>query len=474
MILDLAAKNPAYARHHEFVRGRPGAPSSLRRVLAAGLGRGARRVTRRRPGRRFEGIRASVLGVRTSLADAAQDDFWKLRKAGLPLLIGMLGDRKPVAFVEDTAVAPDRLPAFDARFRRSSTGTAPRAPCYGHADVGCLHIRPLITCKTTARWSTTCGRSPRRSPTWCWSSAARLSGEHGDGLARSLWNRKLFGPEVYEAFARSSAPSTRDEPAEPRQGRGRARPWRRTSASAPTTTPASRATALRLLGPGGLRPRGRDVHRRRRLPQDARAARCAPATWSPATRSTRTRGPRQRAAPGDVRRSLTARRPRPTRRLARGARPLPPVQGVQDRVPVQRRYGQAQGRVPAPATTRHGRPLGHWLMGHIHRLNPHGGTAIAPLANWTLRNAGLASWLMEKVAGIDRRRSLPTFASRPLPPLVPPAHRRRRAGERGRCSCSDDCFTTYNNPEVGRAAVRVLERAATGRAGRAWCAAAGR
>ena len=27
-----------------------------------------------------------------------------------------------------------------------------------------------------------------------------MSGEHGDGLARSLWNAKLFGPEVYAAF----------------------------------------------------------------------------------------------------------------------------------------------------------------------------------------------------------------------------------------------------------------------------------
>ena len=27
-----------------------------------------------------------------------------------------------------------------------------------------------------------------------------LSGEHGDGLVRSEWNPKMFGPQVYEAF----------------------------------------------------------------------------------------------------------------------------------------------------------------------------------------------------------------------------------------------------------------------------------
>ena len=36
-----------------------------------------------------------------------------------------------------------------------------------------------------------------------------MSGEHGDGLARSGWNAKLFGPEVYSAFVEVKAPSTR-------------------------------------------------------------------------------------------------------------------------------------------------------------------------------------------------------------------------------------------------------------------------
>ena len=53
------------------------------------------------------------------------------------------------------------------------------------------------------------------------------------------------------------------------------------------------------------------------------------------------------------------------------------------------------------------RPLGHLLLGQIFRLNPIG-SALAPLANATLRNP-LFKWLLEKTAGIDRRRTLPTF-----------------------------------------------------------------
>ena len=62
-----------------------------------------------------------VLGVRKSLTAAAKDDFWKIRKAGLSLLMGLVGDAKPVAFVEDTAVSVEKLPEFYRRFERIVT-----------------------------------------------------------------------------------------------------------------------------------------------------------------------------------------------------------------------------------------------------------------------------------------------------------------------------------------------------------------
>jgi len=101
------------------------------------------------------------------------------------------------------------------------------------------------------------------------------------------------------------------------------------------------------------------------------------------------------------------------------------------------------------------RPFAHLLLGQIFRLNPIA-AATAPLANRAVRSPAF-KWLLEKVAGIDRRRTLPTFAHdhlrkwfrrpRPLP----------RAAIRGTVVLLDDCFTTYNDPDVGRAAVQVLE-----------------
>ncbi len=101
------------------------------------------------------------------------------------------------------------------------------------------------------------------------------------------------------------------------------------------------------------------------------------------------------------------------------------------------------------------RPLSHLLMGQIFRLNPVG-SAMAPLANATLRNP-LFKWLLEKTAGIDRRRTLPTFVHDHFRKWFQRHVADPRAGQRGPVVLLDDCFTTYNNPQVGIAAVRVLE-----------------
>ena len=80
----------------------------------------------------------------------------------LPLLYGMPGDRKPVTFVEDCAVDPARLPEFAARFREMLQRHGTDGAFYGHASVGCLHIRPVLEPEGPGRRDAGCGGSPRR------------------------------------------------------------------------------------------------------------------------------------------------------------------------------------------------------------------------------------------------------------------------------------------------------------------------
>jgi ferredoxin len=103
-----------------------------------------------------------------------------------------------------------------------------------------------------------------------------------------------------------------------------------------------------------------------------------------------------------------------------------------------------------------GLPLRNRLFGHIARLSWLG-ARLAPISNWIARSWP-NRWLMERVAGIDRRRPLPAFARETFTDWF---DRRRAPGEapRGDVVLFHDTFITYNSPEIGRAAVELLEAA---------------
>src|SRR6185503_17533523 len=148
--------------------------------------------------RRLRGIPGLIAAV-PALDSASRDSLWSLREAALPLLFGMIGDRKPITFVEDCAVAPERLPEFAARFRETLQRHGTDGAFYGHASVGCLHIRPVLNLHDPA--DVIRMRTIMEEVTdLVLEFNGSLSGEHGDGMVRSEWNRKMFGPAVYEAF----------------------------------------------------------------------------------------------------------------------------------------------------------------------------------------------------------------------------------------------------------------------------------
>ena len=128
-----------------------------------------------------------------------QANVWNVRKAGLGLLMGIKGDSKPVAFVEDSAVAPESLAEYIAAFEEIVRSHDTTAGYYAHASVGLLHIRPLVNLKTAD------GVAKMRSIAehvrdLVLKHGGAMSGEHGDGLVRSCWNEQMFGTRLYNAF----------------------------------------------------------------------------------------------------------------------------------------------------------------------------------------------------------------------------------------------------------------------------------
>jgi FAD/FMN-containing dehydrogenase/Fe-S oxidoreductase len=130
---------------------------------------------------------------------AGQASIWRLREAALGLSTAMKGDAKSISFVEDTAVAPERLCAYIDRFLQIIQKYQTTAGIYAHASVGCLHVRPVINMKTD--------EGVRKFEAIAEEVAqlvlefgGALSGEHGDGLVRAPFLRQMFGPELYQAF----------------------------------------------------------------------------------------------------------------------------------------------------------------------------------------------------------------------------------------------------------------------------------
>ena len=106
---------------------------------------------------------------------------------------------------------------------------------------------------------------------------------------------------------------------------------------------------------------------------------------------------------------------------------------------------------------QHGTPLGVKIMGNIARLNRIG-SAFAPLSNLVAASAP-NRWLMEKLLGIDRRRSLPPFSHDTFRGWFTRRDATPREVKHGDVVLLNDCLTGYSEPGVNRAAVEVLEAA---------------
>jgi len=121
---------------------------------------------------------------------------WSLRKAGLGLLTGMKGDAKPIGVIEDTAVAPEKLPAYMADFSQMLENLGLSCVYHAHISTGELHLRPIINIKEAE------GLKKFREVAYQTALLVKkykgsLSGEHGDGRLRGEFIPLMYGDEVY-------------------------------------------------------------------------------------------------------------------------------------------------------------------------------------------------------------------------------------------------------------------------------------
>ena len=145
-----------------------------------------------------EGARTAVDALEAHDAET-RAKFWKMRKSGLPILLSRTTDEKHIAYIEDTAIPAENLPAYVADFQDILEEHDTFASYYAHAGPGVLHIRPLVNTKTVEGVETFEAIADAVTDLVV-KYAGSVSGEHGDGRARTQWNRKLYGDELWSAF----------------------------------------------------------------------------------------------------------------------------------------------------------------------------------------------------------------------------------------------------------------------------------
>ncbi len=397
---------------------------------------------------------ARGIEARTSRAlDAAgQARIWQLRQSSLGLSMAMKGDAKSVSFVEDTAVAPERLRDYIARFLEIVRRHGSTTGVYAHASVGCLHVRPVVNLKTDA--------GVRQFEAIANDIAelvlefgGALSGEHGDGLVRGPFVERMFGSELYAAFR--TIKRTFD-PA------GLFNPGKIVDAP-PLTANLRYGVGYRTPEPitffdydehGGL---GRAVE----MCSGVGACRkTLDGTMCPSYMATRDEAHSTRGRANALRLAMTGRLGETglgddgvfdTLDLCLECR------ACKAECPVGVDMARFKSEFLADYYGRHGTPLRARVLGRIHELSAWASPFARLLNPWLT-----SSWVRavnEHLLGLDRRRALPAWTTRTLA-----SQWRGRQAASGPSSVVlfNDTFTNYYHPEVGMAVAALCDSAGLG------------
>ncbi|MDY6937524.1 MAG: FAD-binding and (Fe-S)-binding domain-containing protein [Cyanobacteriota bacterium] len=146
---------------------------------------------------------AMATGYHIARDDLEITDLWKLRKKGVGLLGNRPGARKPIAFIEDTAVPPANLAPYIDRFQTLLARYQLDYAMFGHVDVGCIHVRPALDLKVPEDEALIRELSDR-VVALVRQYGGVMWGEHGKGF-RSEYTPLFFGDELYRDLRKIKA-----------------------------------------------------------------------------------------------------------------------------------------------------------------------------------------------------------------------------------------------------------------------------
>lgn len=393
--------------------------------------------------------------VLRAVTPAQQGALLKVRKSSLGLLMAAsVGTRRPLAFVEDTAVDPVHLSEYTAAFKETLDRHGLEAGFYGHASVGCLHIRPFVDLADPAQVAAMRAVAEEVKDLVRHYGGVNSS-EHGDGLARSEFNREIFGDDLYEAMREVKGLF---------DPRNLMNPGKIVDAPAMTEnlrdahlpTPGPLRTTLDFEVVGGMRGAADRCMNIGACRKTTTGAMC------PSYIATRMEEHSTRGRANALVKALSD--PDPATALADDR--LHEVldlclmcKACKSECPLGVDMATLKSEALSHRHAARGTPLRSRVFAAIRTLNKMG-SATAPLSNIPGRTGWLRALIGRRI-GIAPQRPLPVFERETLMRWF----RGRGAvpsGSAGEVTFLADSFTSFTEPGVGRAAVELLEAAGHG------------
>ena len=405
--------------------------------------------------------------------EAKREKFWKMRKSGLPILLSRTTDEKHGSFIEDTAIPPANLPEYVADFQEILEEHDTFASFYAHAGPGVLHIRPLINTKSVEGVETMESIADAVTDLVV-KYGGSVSGEHGDGRARTQWNEKLYGADLWETFQELKSVFDPDWLLNPGQVVGvdagevesGAMPERARTVDMTENLrfdpeyefDAGFDPALEWDNDNGMQGMVELCHGCGgcRGPQETTGGVMCPTYRASEEEMTTTRGRAnmlRQAMSGDLPDDPTDEEfMHEVLDLCIGCK------GCAKDCPSEVDMAKLKAEVTHAYHQEHGSSLRDKVFANVDALAGLG-SSFAPLSNLATKVPG-ARTVLEKAVGIAPDRTLPSFQRTTLQdwfdergPQIPADEAEWRA------LLFPDTYTNYSHPEVGKAAVRVLEAA---------------
>ncbi|MFO1475994.1 MAG: FAD-linked oxidase C-terminal domain-containing protein [Verrucomicrobiota bacterium] len=407
---------------------------------------------------RLETLGRRKLGVRRKILQTPQAaaQVWALRKAGLSLLTGRKGAAKPVPGIEDMAVRPEQLPAFVRALEAIMRRLGLEASYYGHAAAGLLHVRPVIDLHTRD------GVKKYRAVAGEVSALVRqfkgsLAAEHGVGIARTEFMPEQLGPDLLTLMQEIKASFDPHNVFNP----GKIVPDGRYEFTSNLRIRPEQE--LKLPFEPVLAYSAKDESFLGNLEQCNGCGGClkpAPTmcpTW-PVTGqeilSTRGRANVIRAVL--ERRGLEDRDPLLSDELEEALGQCLSCKACATECPSNVNLALLKADLQHARIRRRGLSMRERLFSSLDRLGRIG-CRMPALSNQFL-DSSIMRFLGERVLGITSKRKLPHYAGERFDHWFTKRHRAHPA-TRGRVVLWDDTFVRYHEPNIGIAAVKVLEAA---------------